>query len=112
MPSDSEIRSYGSARGFSSRLREAFQLVRKTRQSWEKTEAEVRRVIEQCRIAENIVTEKTGAKLQGLNTLEISVGQLPRQTIYFAAKNDVTGIDLDYVPRGFDPAGYFRLMRC
>lgn len=111
MPSNSDIRSYGSAKGFAARMREAFQLVRKTRQSWARIDAEVRRVIEQCRIAENITTEKTGVKLQKRKMLEIGVGQLPRQTAYFAVHNDVTGIDLDIVPRGIDPLGYLRLMQ-
>ncbi|HVT91023.1 MAG TPA: class I SAM-dependent methyltransferase [Tepidisphaeraceae bacterium] len=108
-PWNSEIRSYGQTRGLLARLREASQLARKTRQSMQSIQAEVKRVIEQCQIAERITTAKTGVKLHGLKTLEIGVGQLPRQTIYFARNNDVTGIDLDVLPQGFDPAGYLHL---
>jgi SAM-dependent methyltransferase len=108
---DAEIRSYAQTHGPLHRFREAWLLARKTRQSWENTNAEVKRVIDQCRIVEKITTQSTGLKLHGLRALEIGVGQLPRQTACFAANNDVTGIDLDVLPRGFDPIGYWKLAR-
>lgn len=103
--------SYTETRGPLARLREATQLLRKTRQSWAKVDTEVKRVIEQCRIAEAIAIEKSGRPLEGLAALEIGVGQLPRQVAYFARKNDVTAIDIELAPCGFDPAGYWRLAR-
>lgn len=103
--------SYAQTRGPLARLREATQLIRKTRQSWAKVDAEVKRVIEQCRLAEAITVQQTGRKLESLAALEIGVGQLPRQTAYFGRGNDVTAIDIEIAPMGFDPAGYWRLMR-
>lgn len=92
------------------RLREASQLLRKTRQSRQQVDQQVQLVIEQCQLVQNLI-EQTGFDLTGRRALEIGVGQLPRQIAFFGIHNDVTGIDLDLIPQGFDPAAYLRLAR-
>jgi hypothetical protein len=108
MPAD--IRSYTSLQQQSGgTLSEFVQLFGKSLQSKRRIEEEVREVLEACRRAEALVVEQTGQPVEKLVALEIGAGQLPRQTSYFAMKNDCIAIDLDVIPSGW--RSYLRLLR-
>jgi SAM-dependent methyltransferase len=72
---------------------------------------EVADLLKMIHDAEDQVRELTGLKIEGLKILEIGPGQLPRELAYFAAKNDVVGIDLDVIPQGFNIPQYISLLR-
>ena len=53
-----------------------------------------------------------GSELKGLKVLDVGCGQQLKLARYFALRqNDVTGIDYNAVPLGFDPRGYWKLAR-
>src|SRR5262249_29702228 len=47
----------------------------------------------------------------GLQVLDVGAGQMALQASYFALRNDVVGIDLDVIARGFAPGDYVRMAR-
>src|SRR5690348_13399791 len=105
-----EIRSYTSLEHQTGgTLSEFVQLWGKSVQSKHRIQEEVRHVLDICRRAEALMIERTSRPLQNLAGLEIGPGQLPRQTSFFALKNDITAIDLDVIPSGL--SGYFQLLR-
>jgi SAM-dependent methyltransferase len=71
----------------------------------------VRRIIDECAALESMVSHEAAIELRGLRALEIGAGQLPRQMMYFARRNSVVGIDLDYVPPELGIAGYITMLR-
>ena len=52
-----------------------------------------------------------GSSHRGSDVLVVGCGQTPRELLGFGAHNQVTGIDLDVIPSGFDPRSYLRLLR-
>jgi ubiquinone/menaquinone biosynthesis C-methylase UbiE len=61
---------------------------------------------------ESLVQEWTGLRIKGLKVLDVGCGQQLKLAQYFALRqNDVTGIDYNAVPLGFDPRGYWKLAR-
>jgi SAM-dependent methyltransferase len=56
------------------------------------------------------ITDALGRALRGLRVLEIGPGQRPLRAGVLALENDVTGVDLDTLPRGLDPLGHLRLL--
>ena len=103
------IRSYASIKkNFSSHVTDIANLFReKTRDIPD----QLRVFLERTKRVEETVLRQTGIKLEGLKILEIGTGQLPLRLKYFSAKNEVTGIDADPVPQGFDFGAYGRLLR-
>src|SRR5437764_4590639 len=98
-----EIRSYTSLEHETAgTFREFLQLFRKSVQAKQRVKEEVAYVLDICRRAETLVVEQTSRPIEKLQALEIGPGQLPRQTSYFALKNEVTAIDLDVIPTGLD----------
>jgi SAM-dependent methyltransferase len=57
------------------------------------------------------MSECLGRPLEDLKILEIGPGQQMEKARYFGARNDVTVIDLDVIPRGFDLAGYMHMLK-
>jgi ubiquinone/menaquinone biosynthesis C-methylase UbiE len=61
---------------------------------------------------ESLVQERTGLRGEGLRVLDVGCGQQLKLAQYFAMRqNDVTGIDYNVVPQGFDIPGYVQLAR-
>ena len=61
---------------------------------------------------ESLVQEWTGLRIKGLKVLDVGCGQQLKLAQYFALRhNSVTGIDYNAVPLGFDPRGYWKLVR-
>ena len=105
-----EIRSYTSLdKSGAGTIRESFQLLRKSLQSWRNMSDEVAYVLQVCRDAEALVVQQTHRPIENLDALELGPGQLPRQTAYFALRNRVTAIDLDVIPSSV--GSYLRLLR-
>jgi len=92
-------------------FREFRELISGARKSAQNMQSAVSGVLNVVRAAESHVVAKTGLRLEKLKMLEIGTGQLPRQIAYFAAKNDVIGIDLDVVPTGLEIGKYFQVLR-
>lgn len=105
------IRSYTSVNERTAWFTDFVRLYRGTARNRREMPAHVARVIGAVRAATEAVGKTTGVRLHGLKMLEIGVGQLPRQMGVFAVDNDVVGIDLDVIPRGFDPGGYAAMLR-
>jgi SAM-dependent methyltransferase len=57
------------------------------------------------------IAAKLGRPVEGLRILEIGPGQGMERGRYFGLKNEVTGIDLDVIPQGFEPGSYWRMLR-
>lgn len=107
----SEIRSYTSVNERSAWLGDFARLWRGTVKSKRNIGVHVARTIAAVRSGEEIVRHATGVELRGMKMLEIGVGQLPRQMGVFATHNEVTGIDLDVIPQGFDILAYASMLR-
>jgi SAM-dependent methyltransferase len=73
--------------------------------------ARAKTLVERLRNTEDLVRERTGIVLRGLRMLDVGPGQTLYQMGYFARHNDVTGIDLDVIPQGFDPLAYLRMAK-
>jgi SAM-dependent methyltransferase len=67
--------------------------------------------IRTLKTVEALVKSHFGVKLEGMNVLDIGVGQFPFQLLFFAQKNNVMGIDFDVVPLGFSPFTYIQMLR-
>lgn len=73
---------------------------------------QARRAAEQARKFDAEVTAELGSGLAGKKVLIIGPGQTLREWwSYSTLGADVTGIDLDVVPVGFDVPGYVKLLR-
>ena len=106
------LKSYDAvAKRWSTRLREFRGLVQGSRSVRQGMTQHVAKLIDSCHQAEVFVQSKTGLVVHGLRILEIGPGQLPRQIAYFARANQVTGIDLDVIPLGFQLGAYLRLLK-
>ena len=102
-------KSYTSAtRGPRALLRE----VRNLRKVYSRDpKAEMQALVERLRAVEELVEERFDVVLEDMKMLDVGAGQRLLQMKYFALRNSVVGIDLDVIPQGFDPAGYFRMLR-
>ncbi|MEZ4733177.1 MAG: class I SAM-dependent methyltransferase [Caldilineaceae bacterium] len=61
--------------------------------------------------SEQRIQRQLGRNVEGLRMLEIGPGQGLERARYFGRKNEVTGIDLDVIPVGFDLKNYLRMWR-
>jgi SAM-dependent methyltransferase len=103
------LKSYTSTKiGFMARMREGLHLYR---QHAKDIPEQVRITISRLRQLEAFVREHTGMTVEKQRVLEIGPGQKLRQMLYFAAKNDVVGVDLDVIPTGLRPGPYFTMLR-
>ncbi len=102
--------SYSSMRsGVGERMREFSHLYRIHMHD---TPAATRDFLTNAAEIEQLVQERTGLSLRGLDMLDVGCGQQLKLAQYFALRqNDVTGIDYNVVPFGFDALGYWKLMR-
>lgn len=73
--------------------------------------SDVSDTIDYCRQAEVLLQASMKRPIQGCRALEIGPGQWFSQILYFAQKCAVEAIDLDVLPLGFDPSGYWRMYR-
>ncbi len=64
-----------------------------------------------CREYQEAIEGAMGRPIAGCHALEIGPGQWYSQYLYFARLCRVTAIDLDVLPVGFDPFGYWRMFR-
>jgi SAM-dependent methyltransferase len=103
------LKSYTSTKiGFVARMREGLHLYR---QHARDIPEQVRITISRLRQLEGFVREHTGMVVEKQRVLEIGPGQKLRQMIYFAAKNEVVGVDLDVIPIGLKPGPYLTMLR-
>lgn len=100
------LRSYGIVGGPLAKVVTYYRLLQGIRLGLADLPGTVERIIEECRAVEAMAERCAGLRLEGLRGLEIGAGQLPRQLVYFARKNRVIGIDLDYIAQGFELAMY------
>lgn len=61
--------------------------------------------------SEQRITEVLGRPMEDLRILEIGPGQGKERARYFSLKNEVLGLDLDVIPSGVDPVGYYQMLR-
>ncbi|MEZ0264396.1 MAG: class I SAM-dependent methyltransferase [Phycisphaerae bacterium] len=71
----------------------------------------VRRMIERIHRTEAAIQRHTGATVENMRILEIGPGQKQPQMLYFGRKNQVVGIDIDYVANGWNPIGYVKMLK-
>jgi len=107
----STIRSYTSVNKSAGWFGDMTRLIRGTARNKRGMAAHVKASIDAVNGALDLIEHKTGVRLEHAKMLEIGVGQLGRQMAVFGVKNDVVGIDLDVIPRGFDPAGYASMLK-
>lgn len=94
-----------------------FGLMRSLRQmvhafrSKKETEQRVDTLLNLLRRDEERIVHKLGRPLEGLRVLEVGPGQGMERVFYFGMNNDVTVIDLDVIPKGFDLMNYLRMLR-
>jgi SAM-dependent methyltransferase len=105
------LRSYGIVGRPLTKLVTYYRLVHGVRLSLADLPNSVGRIVAECRAVAELCERHAGLRLEGLRGLEIGAGQLPRQMIYFARKNRMTGIDLDYIAQDFDLAMYWDMLR-
>jgi len=60
---------------------------------------------------EALTERHTGVRIEGRDVLDLGCGQQFKLVQYFALRNEVTGIDYNVIPRGFDVGAYLRLLR-
>jgi SAM-dependent methyltransferase len=105
-----KIRSYTSTGGsIGGQLRQLRDLVRGARHANRNISGGLDYLVTICRQAEEAYERQTGEALRNLRALEIGPGQALGQMLYFAQKNDVVGVDLDYIGTG--PLKYWRVLR-
>ena len=105
-----EIRSYTSGQG-SGAMKEFTRLFMRSVRASRNIDAEVKDILKMIADAEDLVRRHTGTEIRDQKVLEIGPGQMPRQLAYFAAKNDVIGVDLDVIPEGLEVGNYIKLLR-
>lgn len=74
-------------------------------------ESRIARELARLREIERFVERETGAPAEGMRVLDLGAGQLLLHAAFFARHNEVTAIDRDVIVVGFDPAGYWRMLR-
>ena len=67
-------------------------------------------LLKQLRRDEKRLSQKFGSPLQGLDILEVGPGQGMERARYLGLSNNVTTIDLDYFPNGWNPLIYLRII--
>lgn len=106
------MRSYTSGSSASASTWTEFRnLFKGVRRASRNMRVEVELLINEVRRAEATLKDRYGFAADGCKVLEVGVGQLPRQIAYFARNNEVLGIDLDVIPRGFCFPQYWKLYR-
>jgi SAM-dependent methyltransferase len=100
--------SYSSATtGITQRMRELFHLATTLPRATRSTVDYSRRIFEETK---SRVFETTGVHLEGKKGLDIGPGQQLGCLRRFSVNNEVTAIDTDVIPVGFDPLGYARML--
>lgn len=61
--------------------------------------------------SEQRIQQQLGKKVENLRILEIGPGQGLERARYFGRKNEVTGMDLDVIPVGFDLKSYGQMLQ-
>lgn len=61
--------------------------------------------------SEQRIQQQLGKKVENLRILEIGPGQGLERARYFGRKNEVTGMDLDVIPVGFDLKSYRQMLQ-
>ena len=103
------VRSYTERTvGLAHRVTEVYHLYRM--QSRE-IPTQVQDLIQNVREMVASIEARLGEPLAGKSVLEIGPGQKLKTAICLARENDVTGIDLDYIVRGFHPGQYWQMLR-
>jgi SAM-dependent methyltransferase len=68
-------------------------------------------LLDWVREAEERMADCLGHSIRGLRILEIGPGQGMERAYYFGRSNEVVALDLDVIPYGFDPKGYWHMWR-
>jgi SAM-dependent methyltransferase len=95
----------------SSHLREFRNLVIGSLTASRNMENEVDHLFKSCAHADRTYERLTGKPLEGVKALEIGPGQMLAQMLYFGAKNEVVGIDLDVIANGLNPIPYLKVLK-
>ena len=70
-----------------------------------------RQVVAEMQLVEDRVRRLTGLEMADLRVLDIGPGQQLGHMTYLATKNEVTGIDLDANPQGWQLGAYLQLLK-
>jgi SAM-dependent methyltransferase len=73
--------------------------------------ANMARLYATVRRDEQRIAHKLGRPVRDLRILEIGPGQGMERACYFGVHNQVVGLDLDVIPRGFDVPGYVHVIQ-
>ena len=76
-----------------------------------KLDAELDVLAEQMREVERRVESVRDGPMADLSLLEIGPGQGMERALYLSQRNDVTTLDSDVIPLGFEPASYAAMLR-
>jgi SAM-dependent methyltransferase len=107
-----KARSYTSLGGsLRSQFRDLADLFRGARQAGKNASGGVDEIFKRCELAESAYQRLTGREAKNLDMLDIGPGQSLPQMLCFAQKNQVIGIDLDWIGQGISPAKYWRILR-
>jgi SAM-dependent methyltransferase len=109
-PPESRFKSYASLKsgGLATTVSEFMQLYRHKTAD---IAGSVASVVKSCEAMERLFSETAGLPLRDLDVLEVGAGQQLLRTKYFSGNNRVVALDYDITVQGFDPAGYWRLLR-
>ncbi len=101
------LKSYSSDQGgLAHKVRDAVHLLRAANGD---IQARVAQMLSDVHRVERLALERFGVEFEGQRMLDVGPGQQLAQLTYFSARNDVVGIDLDVIPRGFDARAYVQV---
>ena len=100
--------SSGQRLGLSARLKEFARLYTYTKSS---AVARAYETVAASQRMRSIVREHLDLELRGLKILDVGPGQMLRHMHCLAVDNDITGIDMDIIPQGLNPAVYLNMLR-
>lgn len=104
-------KSYTASGGVGGMIAEFRELARSAKIVAKRYPDDARKLIRDCRYADEYYEKATGKKLEGLDCLEIGCGQMLAQATYFAKHNNVLATDLEVYARGFDIPVYMGMLK-
>ena len=109
MNSTPEFRKSYATFGLVRSLRQVIYALRNNKQA----DKNMSTLFKELRVHEARIAEQLGSPLPltSLNILEIGPGQGLERAHYFGMRNDVTALDLDVIPSGFNLLGYLRMIK-
>lgn len=68
-------------------------------------------LLKQVKVSEQRMESVAGRPIKSMDILEIGPGQGMERATYFGRNNQITSLDTDVIPFGFEPANYLRMLK-